>query len=204
MIEEYNTIESFFETKLKEKGSVFIGQCFPISSEDEAVSILETVRKKYYDATHHCYAWLTTSGSKYSDDGEPNGTAGLRIFNAIQHFKLNNILVIIIRYYGGVKLGVGPLGKAYYDSAFDTLKGSAIVTRTCYQKFIIRFEYDMTSQIHYILNKLNAKIQQSDYDSNVSITFLLKPSEIIKLESFLNDALSGKTSLEKKDELYFI
>lgn len=130
MTDQIQTIEQQHETKFKEKGSLFIGQVYPVNSVEEAEEFLTSVRKKFYDATHHCYAYrIMENDSKYSDDGEPNGTAGIRIANAINHFELTNLLVISIRYYGGTKLGVGPLGKAYYQSAYDTLSEMEIVTK---------------------------------------------------------------------------
>ena len=117
------TVKEFYESKFKQKGSIFVGQAYPAGQEKQAEEILELVRKKYHDATHHCYAYrVYAKEEKYSDDGEPSGTAGVRILNAIHHLDLYNVLVISIRYFGGVKLGVGPLGKAYYQSALQTLE----------------------------------------------------------------------------------
>ncbi|MGE5680901.1 MAG: IMPACT family protein [Bacillota bacterium] len=204
MIEEFNTIEAFSETKFKEKGSVFIGQAFPAETEEDCLNILEQVRKKYYDATHHCYAYNLPDRSKYSDAGEPNGTAGIRIINAIQHFNLTNLIIIVIRYFGGTKLGVGPLGKAYYTSAFQTLEASKIVTKIAFRKYTLNFDFNFTSQIHFILSKLNAKIQSTDYLNNVSITFLLKPAESEKLIKFISENLNNRVELKDTAEMYFI
>ena len=97
-IEKIKSITKFTETKFKEKGSQFIGQAYPVQKEEEAQELLESIRKKYYDATHHCYCYnIFESVNKYSDDGEPSGTAGIRILNAINHFELTNILVVSIR-----------------------------------------------------------------------------------------------------------
>ena len=134
-IENYKTIGSFNETTLKEKSSVFNAQAYPVENEEDALQIVEKTKKKYYDATHHCYAYkLTGNKIKYSDAGEPSGTAGIRILNAINHFNMQNILVIVIRYFGGTKLGVGPLGKAYYNSVIQTLKSSRIIEKKAYKK----------------------------------------------------------------------
>ncbi|MDZ7765436.1 MAG: YigZ family protein [Melioribacteraceae bacterium] len=97
---------------------MFIGYAAPCKNDEEAEQILEGKKKQYYDATHNCYAYkILPESIKYLDDGEPSGTAGIRILNAIQHFDLTNLIVISTRYFGGTKLGVGPLGKAYYNSA---------------------------------------------------------------------------------------
>ena len=112
--EKILTLDNFAEVTYKEKSSVFRGQVYHCETDNEAANILAQTKKKYYDATHHCFAFkLITEKFKYSDDGEPNGTAGIRILNAIEHFDLINVMVVITRYYGGTKLGFGPLGKAY-------------------------------------------------------------------------------------------
>lgn len=133
--EKILTVDNFAEVTYKEKSSVFIGQVCHCEIENEAANILKSIKKKYYDATHHCYAYkLITEQFKYSDDGEPNGTAGIRILNAIEHFNLINVIVVITRYYGGTKLGVGPLGKAYYTSAHDVLEEAKKVGKSSFSE----------------------------------------------------------------------
>ncbi|MGB5894590.1 MAG: YigZ family protein, partial [Ignavibacteriaceae bacterium] len=99
--EKILTVDNFAEVTYKEKSSVFIGQVYHCEMENEAANILEPIKKKYYNASHHCFAYkLISEQFKYSDDGEPNGTAGIRILNAIEHFNLINVMVVIFRYYG--------------------------------------------------------------------------------------------------------
>ena len=113
-------IEKNVTNKIKIKGSQFIGYAIKVISVQNAEEELSSIKKEHFDATHHCYAFkLNTGEEKYSDDGEPNGTAGVRILNAINHYNLTNIIIIVVRYFGGTKLGIGPLGKAYGDSAYD-------------------------------------------------------------------------------------
>ncbi|MEI7811283.1 MAG: YigZ family protein [Ignavibacteria bacterium] len=203
--EEYTTIGTYSEIKLKERSSVFIGMCYPVNSEEEVSGILETIRKKYYDATHHCYAYSLINGIfKYSDDGEPSGTAGLRIYNAIQHFSLMNLLVIIVRYFGGTKLGVGPLGKAYYESAFLTIDQSVKIKKTAFVKYEIRFNFNLTSRVHYILSKLKAKITSTTYEDSVCIEAFIKLSETKRLCQFVAEDLKGEVALTDNKEICFI
>ncbi len=195
------TIKTFTETKFKEKGSVFIGQAFPAESAEEAESILEEVRKKYYDATHHCYAYLLKDKSfKYSDDGEPNGTAGIRIYNAIQHFEFVDTLVIVIRYYGGTKLGVGLLGKAYYQSAFQTLESCETVKKAFFTKIEIIFDYSQTSLAHHLLNQFNATELKNKFSDLPSIEALLEPSKVEKLIEQAKDQSSGRIKIKIIEE----
>ena len=151
--EKILTVDNFSEATYKEKSSVFMGQVYHCETENEAGKILELIKKKYYDASHHCFAYKFINDQfKYSDDGEPNGTAGIRILNAIEHFNLMNVIVVIIRYYGGTKLGVGPLGKAYYTSARNVLEEAKRVEKVFFQKVIIEADFNYISHIHRILS----------------------------------------------------
>ncbi|MCU7491273.1 MAG: IMPACT family protein [Bacteroidota bacterium] len=203
--EEFLTIKEFSESKFKEKGSLFIGQSHPVQSEAEALEILERTRKKYYDATHHCYAYRLSSGeTKYSDAGEPTGTAGIRILNAIEHFSLTNIIVISIRYFGGTKLGVGPLGKAYYNSAYTSLEGAEILKKICYKKVIITSGFEFISQLHHALSKVTSRILNTYYEEKVSLECLVIPKDLPRLVNFLNETLSGKVQINDKNEHIYL
>ncbi|MGE5352693.1 MAG: IMPACT family protein [Acidobacteriota bacterium] len=203
--EEFLTIKEFSESKFKEKGSLFIGQSYPVTSEGEAQEILERTKKKYYDATHHCYAYRLAQGeTKYSDAGEPTGTAGIRILNAIEHFSLSNIIVISIRYFGGTKLGVGPLGKAYYNSAFTSLEAAEKVRKTCYKKILITSGFDFISHVHHALSKASSKILNTYYEEKVSLECLVVPKDLPLLYNFFNETLSGKVQIEDKNEYIYI
>jgi uncharacterized YigZ family protein len=193
---EILTIKEHFEFKFKEKGSQFIGLAFPIETKEHAEKILTDIKKKFYDATHHCYCYHLLDGQqKYSDDGEPNGTAGIRILNAIQHFDVTNILIIVIRYYGGVKLGVGPLGKAYYQGAFGVLENAEIIKKVNFSKLIITYKFDHTSQVHHLLIKFNANITNNFYDENPAIEFLIKPISVEDLSNELKQLTSAQADL---------
>lgn len=203
--EEFLTIKEFSESKFKEKGSLFIGQVYPVETEEEALSCLESVRKKYYDATHHCYAYILASGQmKYSDAGEPSGTAGIRILNAIQHFSLLNVLVISIRYFGGTKLGVGPLGKAYYNSAFTALESAEIIKKTCYKKIIVTSSFQFISHVHHGLSRVTSRIVNTSYGDNVELKCLVIPGDLDRLVKFFNETLSGKVQIEDKNEYIYL
>ncbi|MGE5430882.1 MAG: IMPACT family protein [Syntrophomonadaceae bacterium] len=203
--EEFLTIKEFSESKFKEKGSLFIGQCYPAGSEDEAMAHLEATRKKYYDATHHCYAYsLANSETKYSDAGEPTGTAGIRILNAIQHFSLNNLIVVSIRYFGGTKLGVGPLGKAYYNSAFTALENAQVIKKTCYKKILITSDFQLISHVHHALSKVTSKILNTYYEDKVSLECLVTPIGLPRLINFFNETLSGKVQILDKNEYIYL
>ena len=205
MIEKIKTIKSQSESKFKEKGSLFIGQAYPVNSVEEAEEILAEIRKEHYDATHHCYSYqIMDNDPKYSDDGEPNGTAGIRIQNAINHFDLTNVLVVSIRYYGGTKLGVGPLGKAYYKSAYDALVECKVQTKKNYSKVKVSFDYDLISKIHHHLNQHTTKIIDNIFEEKPAILFHIISSEIDNLNSSLVEATNNKVELSILEKDIFI
>ncbi len=196
-------LSSYSESKMKEKGSTFIGQAYIVEDEETALAKLAEVRKKYYDATHNCFAYrIYKDKFKYSDDGEPNGTAGIRIYNAIEHFNLQNILLIVTRYYGGVKLGVGPLGKAYYQSAFDSLQSAVTEEKTLYQKIRVSYDYSFVKSLHKVMGDFEGNIINSSFDTAPFSECLVFPEIIDKLEETLKNLSSGKVKLEKS--AYFL
>ena len=197
-------IPSYSEYKLKEKGSTFIAQSFFTDNEEAALAKLGEIRKKFYDATHNCYAYrIYKDKFKYSDDGEPNGTAGIRIYNAIEHFDLQNILVIVTRYYGGVKLGVGPLGKAYYESVHHALQEANVIEKILYKKIKISYEFSFVKTLHKVLNDYEGIISSSSYDTRPYSECLVYPEIIEKLTETLTNLSSGNVLLEKSDIIIF-
>jgi len=204
-LQQITIVEGFNEHIFKEKGSIFIGQVFPIASSNEAKNILNDVKKKYYDATHHCYAYkCANSDSKFSDDGEPSGTAGIRLLNAISHFDLTNVLVVVIRYFGGTKLGVGPLGKAYYSSAMEALKQSKKVIKSRAQKATLSFSFDYVNAVYKLLAENEIRITGTNYSDKVSLSITIK-TEIIKMVAeTLTTVTSGQLEFTIEPEIIYI
>ena len=191
--EQINTIMDFRETTLKEKGSEFIAIVYPVDNEATALNHLKSIRKRYYDATHHCYAYKLRGGeSKYSDDGEPGGTAGIRILNAIEHFDLRDILLVVVRYFGGTKLGVGPLGKAYYNASIDVLSKSKIVSQTLFQLVEFKTEFNYINQIHRTLNNYSAIISESEFTDKAKFKCFVKPNDLEKINIELTNLTNGQ------------
>jgi len=202
--EKIITVDKFEEFEFKEKNSVFTGQVYHCEAENEAANILETIKKKYYDATHHCFAYkLINRQFKYSDDGEPGGTAGIRIFNAIEHFNLINVLVVIIRYYGGTKLGVGRLGKAYYTSALNALEKAKKLEKVLFQKIIIESDFNYTSHIHRILSNHKATIENSEYKERANFECFIIPTDLNKITFQLTDISKGEIKIIATSVYYY-
>ncbi|MGB5287873.1 MAG: YigZ family protein [Ignavibacteriaceae bacterium] len=193
---QIRTIDEFKESILTEKKSTFIAHVYSVDSKDEVSEYLSETKKKYYDASHHCFAYKLPDGStRYSDAGEPSGTAGARILNAIEHFELMKQLVIVIRFFGGIKLGVGPLGKAYYYAAHQVLNESKIITKRLYQKVIISSDFDQINITQQILSKHKSIILKTEYNDNAKLTCLVKSIEI--------DVISKKLIELSKNKIFF-
>lgn len=165
---------------LKEKGSKFIGFAFPVNNVKELKNALEKIREEHPKATHHCYAFrLGMNGENYraNDDGEPSGSAGLPIYNQLLANNLTNILLIVVRYYGGTKLGVSGLVKTYKESAKLTLDEAEIITKELESDLEIEFDFHQQNIIFTLLNKFDGKIQDFLTDEKCKIIAKIKTSQ---------------------------
>lgn len=158
----YKTIDNpSEETLFKDKNSKFFGYAFPVKDEDDVKECLELLKKKHHAARHFCYAYqIGVNEIKYraNDDGEPNNAAGMPIYGQIQSFQVTNILIVTVRYFGGIKLGVGGLIAAYKTSAQLTLEASKIVEKTIDIFFKITFGYDAMNTVMQLIKKKNVTI----------------------------------------------
>ncbi|WP_042723277.1 YigZ family protein [Flavobacterium sp. B17] len=177
----FKTIEFPVENiLLKEKGSKFIGFAFPVNNEEELKNALEKIRTEHPKATHHCYAFrMGLSGENYraNDDGEPSGSAGLPIYNQLLAHEITNVLVISVRYYGGTKLGVSGLVKAYKECAKITLEEAQIITKELETSIEITFNFNQQNIIFTLLSKYDAKVMNFDADEQCLVTASMKLSQ---------------------------
>jgi uncharacterized YigZ family protein len=202
--EQIKTVVDFNENILKEKGSQFIAKVFPVENEQSALNELDNIRKKYFDATHHCFAFrINEEIAKYSDDGEPKGTAGIRILNAIDHFDLSAVMVVVVRYFGGTKLGVGPLGKAYYNASVDVLSKCQIVELSLFQFVEIQSNFSFLNSIYHILGQFSSTIVNSEFSESAILNCLVKPSIIDKITYELTNLSSGQIKIFPKNEFKY-
>ena len=162
MQDTYKTIDQPGEEVLfKEKNSKFFGYTFPVQSEEEVKTILDQVKKQHFSARHWCYAYQIGTKNKIyraNDDGEPNNSAGMPIYGQIQSFDVTNILVVVVRYFGGVKLGVGGLVTAYKTAAQMALEESEIIEKTINSHFLIRFDYRNMNKVMRVIKEKNINI----------------------------------------------
>lgn len=190
-IDTYFTVKEPISNELVIKGSRFIGTAIPVRSKDEALQCLSDIRSKFYDATHNCYAYrLGRNGFdfRFSDDGEPNGTAGKPILFMIQKYEFSDVLVVVTRYFGGTKLGVGGLSRAYSDTAEELLKLCVREPVFCTKTVKVLCTYEDVNTVKTVVEK-HAVAVDSDYRD--VIEFLCKIPENSVAE-FCNEIL-GKT-----------
>ena len=169
----YNTIENAVENILfKEKNSKFIGYAYPITSENEVKTHIENLKKDHFSARHWCYAYqIGTETLKFraNDDGEPSNSAGMPIYGQIQSFEITNVLIVVVRYFGGVKLGVGGLISAYKTTAQLTLEEATIVEKTIDKHFKITFDYKNMNKVMRIIKEKNLDIVNQKMELNCEI-----------------------------------
>jgi uncharacterized YigZ family protein len=172
------------EILFKEKNSKFFGYAYPVTSEEEIKNHLDLLRKKHYGAVHFCYAYQIGTDKiqfRANDDGEPSNTAGTPIYGQIQSFGLTNILVVVVRFFGGIKLGVGGLISAYRTSAQMALEFSEIIERTIDVHYIVSFDYKNMNKVMRVIKEKNLEIitQKMNESCEIEIATRKKNAEII-------------------------
>jgi len=185
IIDSYKTItQASKEGLFKDRGSKFYGYAFPVSNEEEIKEKIELLKKQHYNARHWCYAWQL--GENYdhyraNDDGEPSNSAGMPIYGQLQSFNLTNVLVIVVRYFGGTKLGVGGLIKAYKNGARLALKNSTIINKTINEEFLIKFEYPEMNTVMRIIKDENISIINQKLELNCEFIISIRKKEAEKV-----------------------
>lgn len=170
------SIKESLENTIIIKKSKFITKLVKVNAIDEINKILEEIKKEFKDSTHVCYAYIVNGLEKCSDDGEPSGTAGLPILNILKKNNLTNVLAIVIRYFGGIKLGAGGLVRAYSSVVNDTLKLSNIIELEEGYLVELEFNYDQVKLVDYILN--DKTIIRKEYNNNIVYSFYLNKQEL--------------------------
>lgn len=183
-IDTYKTITAPSEGNFKDRGSKFPSFAFPVYSEEEIKEILQDLRKKYYDARHHCYAWRLGADMEHyrtNDDGEPSSTAGKPILGQIQSNGLSNILIVVIRYFGGTKLGVPGLINAYRTAAADALANAEFIEKTVNDILRVDFDYLAMNDVMKIMKEDQPLQIDQLFDLKCSITLSIRQSEAERL-----------------------
>lgn len=185
-VDEYLTISKPSEGLFKDRGSKFLAFAYPVSTEEEIKEIQEKLRSDYHDARHHCYAYMLGKDKnifRANDDGEPSSTAGKPILGQIRSYDLTNILIVVIRYFGGTKLGVSGLINAYKTAADEALKNAKVVKRTLHDIYELRFDYPEMNEIMRIMKEEQIEQIDQNFELTCSITLALRRADVDKVLS---------------------
>lgn len=173
----YKTLQHESQGIYTEKGSKFIAFALPVTSEEEIKGKLAEIKKKYYDARHHCYAYILGPDKaifRMNDDGEPSSTAGRPIYGQLLSHDITNVLIVVVRYFGGTKLGVPGLINAYRTAAKDAIEANRIIEKTIDETYEIRFDYVAMNSVMQILKHDGIKINGQSYEDRYILDFTLR------------------------------
>jgi uncharacterized YigZ family protein len=196
----YKSISAVSKGSYKEKGSKFLAFAFPVISEEEVKGKLAMLRKEYHDARHHCYAYrlgFDKSVFRINDDGEPSGTAGRPIYGQIVSHDLTMILVVVIRYFGGIKLGVAGLINAYKTATKDALESSSIITKTIQEEYQVRFDYTVMNSVMKVLKEEDAVIINQEFENSCKLDFSIRKNSGNKISARLIKISDVLVTLQK-------
>jgi uncharacterized YigZ family protein len=203
MINTYNTILSSGTDEIVEKKSRFIGYAEPVESEEQAYAFIEKIKKQHYDARHNCFAFAIGKENtiyRFSDDGEPQGTAGKPILEVITGKEAVNICIVVTRYFGGTLLGTGGLVRAYTEAAKLCLEAAGLTTMTKMKCLDIRTNYNDSGKVQYILNSNNINITDTEYTSDVLFHAMVPVDMTGYIEKQITEATSARAKIEAVGE----
>lgn len=183
--DRYKSIKAPSEGVFKDKGSRFMAFAYPIETEEEAKGILASLKKEYHDARHHCFAWRTGHTKdrfRSSDDGEPSGTAGRQILGQIDSAGLSDILIVVVRYFGGIKLGVPGLIAAYRASTADAISKAELTEKTSCRKYCVRFGYFQMNAIMKIVKDMSLEVISQDFGTECMMEVKVRLSAVPDFE----------------------
>ena len=203
MTDQYKTIFKASKGEFKDRGSKFIAYAFPVYNEDEWQEKLQEVKKEHPKARHHCYAYrmgLDQNNFRANDDGEPSGTAGRPILGQIDHFELTNVFVVVVRYFGGTKLGTSGLINAYKNATFDALQNAQIIEKTLDDIFKISFDYALMSDVMNAVKKLDLEICKQEFGNEAFLEIAIRQSDREQMLKQLKSLIS-KIRMEEIDKV---
>lgn len=206
MLENYKALFDGGQGEIIEKKSKFIATTKNVETEEEAIAFIESMKKKYWDATHNCFAFsvgVKRVLNRCSDDGEPSGTAGKPILEVILGEEIHNIVVVVTRYFGGTLLGTGGLVRAYTKSAKEGIRNSIVIEKNFAERIFITTNYNDIGKIQYILNIEKIFVINTDYTDIVKIEILVKKSQVNNLKKKLIEATSARIVIEEIEQVYY-
>ena len=200
----YITVKGYGEARFEEKRSVFIGYCEHVTSEDEALAFVKKIKEKHKDATHNCYGYVMKGGilCRYSDDGEPQGTAGKPILDMLVKSGVDDVCVVVTRYFGGTLLGTGGLVHAYSLGAKMAVEAAGIAQFENYAVLKVACSYSDYQRIGLELERYDAIIDATDYSDSVAVQFAVKKQFADEISRKISEITSGKSVAEKIEERF--
>lgn len=201
----YKTVKQASECEIIEKKSRFIALTYPVTTEEEALTLLEGARKKYYDATHVVFAYRLRNNQiqRFSDDGEPQGTAGVPVLEVLTKGEITDTLVMVVRYFGGTLLGAGGLIRAYSKSAHEGVTASNVITMAECVEFTIDCPYHLLGKVEHILIGMDARKIKVDYADKILMQYYIEASLLSKLESELTEATNAGVSITPVNKNFY-
>lgn len=207
MSKKYITVKKRAEDSFEEKKSEFIGYVKRVTTEDEAKEFIAEIKSMHKQARHNCYAYIVGENmgiQRYSDDGEPQGTAGIPILEVIKKQEITDCAIVVTRYFGGILLGAGGLTRAYIKGASIAIDAAGIVEKVHGVRVSIEIEYDLYGKIQYLCGQNNWHIEDTEFTDGVKIYILAENKEVEKIEKEVTEATSGKAKISKdKEDVYF-
>lgn len=200
----YKTIQKEAFGEFVERHSRFISYAKPVETEDDAISFINKIKTKHWDAKHNVYAYSLLKGSimRYSDDGEPHGTAGVPVLDILKKNEVTNIVIVVTRYFGGILLGTGGLVRAYSSAAKLALDSAVVINMVSCFRAQLFCDYSLYGKISSILAELGAKIEESEFLGNVKIIFYIEKKKLNILNDKLNEVSSGEIITKILEEKY--
>ncbi len=200
----YKTIYDPAQASFIEQKSEFIGYIAPVKTNEEAVAFIESIKAQHRKARHNCYAYVLRDGmiSRYSDDGEPQGTAGPPILDVIQKSGLTDVCIVVTRYFGGILLGKGGLTRAYSTGASMAVNAARLMIMCEAYEVTLTLDYSLYDKINYVLPDFEIKILATDYAEKVKITLIVKEELANSLCDKLVDITNGNIEISKSDKIY--
>lgn len=207
MTERYTTVKEFGSAEIVEKKSRFIANVKPILSEDEAAAYIEEIKKKYWDARHNCYAYQLGERNqvqRYSDDGEPGGTAGMPILDVLRGRDIKNSIVVVTRYFGGTLLGTGGLVRAYSSAAKAGLEAAGLIERIPHIRQYFTVDYTMAGKVQYEVLNGGHILEDTVYTDKVEFVVLSERGKENKLRENIVNLTGNKAEMKKDENIVFI
>ena len=204
-MQSYKTVKQYGEGEIEEKKSRFLGKMKPVSTEEEAIAFIESIKKQYWDARHNCYAFIIGENSesiRCSDDGEPSGTAGKPMLEVLQNNGLKNVVAVVTRYFGGTLLGTGGLVRAYTQATQAALEEAQVATMTLMSVLEIQTDYNAIGKIKYMFAQADTLVMGEEYGVDVAVTIAVPLSEKEIMQKKITEVTNGKAVIEEKEQIF--